>query len=109
MRSAIALGGLLVLLLACLVHAEPMRAQDRNCSDFSTWAEAQAFFLASGPGDPNHLDHDKDGIACESLPGAPTQGTARPTTVRTPTVPRGSSTPRPTTQSAGATAESPRP
>ena len=41
---------------------------DRDCGDFSTQAEAQAFFEAAGPGDPHRLDGDGDGIACESLP-----------------------------------------
>ena len=46
---------------------------DRNCSDFDTWAEAQAFYVAAGgPGlDPHRLDRDGNSIACESLPGAP--------------------------------------
>jgi hypothetical protein len=43
---------------------------DRNCSDFSTHREAQAFYeAAGGPGaDPHRLDQDRNGIACESLP-----------------------------------------
>ena len=43
---------------------------DRNCSDFSTHEEAQAFFIAAGgpESDPHNLDGDNDGIACESLP-----------------------------------------
>lgn len=43
---------------------------DRDCSDFRTQAEAQAFFeAAGGPGkDPHRLDSDGDGVACESLP-----------------------------------------
>ena len=40
---------------------------DRNCSDFSTWGEAQAFFEAAGAGDPHGLDRDNDGVACEGL------------------------------------------
>ena len=46
---------------------------DRNCSDFDNWSEAQAFFLAvGGPDeDPHKLDRNSDGVACESLPGAP--------------------------------------
>ena len=40
---------------------------DRDCRDFSTWEEAQAFYEAAGPGDPHRLDGDKDGIACEGL------------------------------------------
>lgn len=38
---------------------------DRDSSDFLTWAEAQKFFEATGPGDPHRLDGDRDGIACE--------------------------------------------
>ena len=43
---------------------------DRNCDDFATQAEAQAFFLSEGGPtyDPHGLDADGDGIACESLP-----------------------------------------
>ena len=40
----------------------------RNCSDFQTQEEAQAV-LDQDPSDPNRLDEDDDGIACESLPG----------------------------------------
>jgi len=44
--------------------------RDRDCSDFATQAEAQAFFLANGgpARDPHRLDGDGDGIACERLP-----------------------------------------
>ena len=41
---------------------------DRNCGDFATQAESQAFFEAAGPGDPHRLDGDGNGVACESLP-----------------------------------------
>lgn len=41
---------------------------DKDCSDFSTQAEAQRFFDAHGPGDPHRLDGDGDGVACEGLP-----------------------------------------
>ncbi|MCG0239167.1 MAG: thermonuclease family protein [Firmicutes bacterium] len=43
---------------------------DRDCDDFATQAEAQAFYeAAGGPArDPHGLDRDRDGIACESLP-----------------------------------------
>jgi hypothetical protein len=42
---------------------------DRNCDDFASQAEAQAFFLAQGgpSRDPHGLDADNDGIACEEL------------------------------------------
>ncbi|MET3698847.1 micrococcal nuclease [Bacillus oleivorans] len=42
---------------------------DRDCGDFDTQAEAQAFMEASGSGDPHRLDgNDNDGLACENLP-----------------------------------------
>jgi len=41
---------------------------DRDCGDFSTQTEAQAFFEASGPSDPHRLNSDGDGVVCESLP-----------------------------------------
>ncbi|MCY3655041.1 MAG: excalibur calcium-binding domain-containing protein [Chloroflexi bacterium] len=46
---------------------------DRNCGDFSTWREAQDFYEAAGgpAADPHRLDRDGDGVACQSLPGAP--------------------------------------
>lgn len=40
---------------------------DRDCSDSSSWAEAQRFYEPPRPGDPHRLDADNDGIACESL------------------------------------------
>ena len=43
---------------------------DRDCGDFATHQEAQAFYeAAGGPADDRHrLDGDGDGVACESLP-----------------------------------------
>ena len=41
---------------------------DRDCGDFSSQAEAQAFYDAAGAGDPHRLDSEGDGGACESLP-----------------------------------------
>jgi hypothetical protein len=38
-----------------------------NCSDFVSQADAQAV-LRADPTDPNRLDADKDGVACESRP-----------------------------------------
>src|SRR5215207_8793892 len=50
------------------VHANKAAAQtDLNCSSFATQEEAQAA-LNSNPSDPNNLDGDNDGIACEELP-----------------------------------------
>ena len=46
---------------------------DRDCGDFGTWITAQDFYVAAGgPDEDRHrLDRNPDGIACESLPGAP--------------------------------------
>ena len=52
--------------------------QDRDCDDFSTWQEAQAFFLAT-QNDSHGLDPDGNGIACENLPGAPAPVMPSPT------------------------------
>ena len=72
---------------------------DRNCSDFDTWSEAQAFYKAAGgPETDRHgLDSDRDGIACETLPGAPAQDTtATPVPAPTDTpVPAPTATPTP--------------
>src|SRR5829696_3836054 len=53
---------------ACIsVYADKAAAQDLNCSDFATQEEAQAE-LNRNPSDPNNLDGDDDGSACEDLP-----------------------------------------
>ena len=45
----------------------------KNCSDFSTYPEAKAWFDTHFPyyGDVARLDGDDDGEPCESLPGGP--------------------------------------
>jgi micrococcal nuclease len=45
-----------------------------NCAAFANQAQAQAV-LRADPKDPNRLDPDRDGLACETLP-APKDGTA---------------------------------
>jgi len=44
--------------------------RDRDCADFATHAEAQAFYEAAGgpERDPHRLDSDRNGLACETLP-----------------------------------------
>ena len=48
--------------------AMPALAQTLDCDDFETQAEAQAE-LEADPSDPNNLDFDGDGVACEELSG----------------------------------------
>ena len=65
-RAAIAA---LAVALVSAVAAAPAAAGDKDCSDFSSWREAQHFFIKHGGPrrDPHRLDADHDGIACESL------------------------------------------
>ena len=62
----IAVAALTTLPLAGVAQAQP----DRDCPDFATQQEAQAAF-DSRPGDPERLDGDDDGYACESRFGEP--------------------------------------
>ena len=68
-RIAATIGGslvFLVILATCFAHKAA--AQDiLNCSSFATQEEAQAE-LNRNPSDPNDLDGDNDGSACEDLP-----------------------------------------
>lgn len=55
----------------CVTPANP--GDSKNCGDFSTYAEAKAWFDLYFPfyGDVADLDANGDGIPCEGLPGAP--------------------------------------
>lgn len=63
--SAAALGSNLYDRQESLSSMAPVNT--RNCSDFSSGATAQKFFLATGGplNDGNDLDRDGDGLACE--------------------------------------------
>jgi Excalibur calcium-binding domain len=58
-----------VVTTALTVPAAAATAGDKDCSDFSTWRQAQNFYKRHGGPkyDPHRLDADHDGIACESL------------------------------------------
>ena len=56
-----------VMSIAILTASVPAFAGGVVCADFSTQAEAQAYFDAKKPG-YQRLDRDKDGVACEALP-----------------------------------------
>lgn len=56
--------GLIVVLGPAPAQARPA---DKNCSDFGSQAAAQNW-LNSHPGDPDGLDRDGDGVACDSNP-----------------------------------------
>ena len=61
---------LIVAVAAAAFSPAPAPARDFDCGHFATQAAAQDYFIAlGGPAqDPDRLDGDHDGIACESLP-----------------------------------------
>ena len=95
---AVVLAAGATLPLAGIANAQP----DRDCSDFASQADAQAA-LDSQVGDPERLDADDDGIACETqfgerpAPRRPRATTPSPTEapapVRCAPCPRAGSTP----------------
>jgi len=60
--------GIVLAAAICFPLAGVAAAQDLDCENFQTQADAQAVYNES-PSDPNGLDRDKDGKACEALPG----------------------------------------
>jgi hypothetical protein len=75
--NRLGLAAVLTLMLGVCLLAPPSasaapqgRAADRNCSDFSSQRAAQDYFIARGgpTSDPDRLDADHDGIACENNP-----------------------------------------
>ena len=81
MRRALMLAALACALITVL--PSPASAADRDCADFPSQGAAQAW-LQAHPGDPDRLDGDSDGVACEALP-CPCAGAA--TTPVVPTAP----------------------
>lgn len=61
-----------VVLVGAFIATVPSRASagDKDCSDFRSQRAAQIFFLKHGGPrrDPDRLDADHDGIACEDNP-----------------------------------------
>lgn len=90
-RAIVALVGtafaLVAFLLVGALFPNSSRA-DLDCSNFSNQAAAQeAFIAAGGPADdPNNLDADNDGVACESLP-CPCSGMIEPPPAPPPAAP----------------------
>jgi hypothetical protein len=68
----------------CFPMAGVAAAQDRDCNQFATQAQAQAFFNNT-PGDPFDLDRDNDGRACEWLPNGRYEDNTTPGTAPTQT------------------------
>ncbi|MGB3239478.1 MAG: excalibur calcium-binding domain-containing protein [Geitlerinemataceae cyanobacterium] len=99
--SLAALAGILgVSLLAQANDLPSCVNEDCDCSDFRTWQEAQVV-LDAFVGDPFLLDRDKDGTACETLPGVPAAALSTSESV--------SSTPAPTSPDPVPAQSSPQP
>ncbi|HEX5609007.1 MAG TPA: excalibur calcium-binding domain-containing protein [Solirubrobacterales bacterium] len=78
--------GLLILLTisGTFLLFAPTAAADYDCGDFGSQAEAQEHLL---PGDPDGLDADSDGIACESNPCPCSSGSSEESAPSTPSEP----------------------
>lgn len=67
---------------------DPVFTDDKNCGDFATQADAQAYFLthrSAAQPDPDHLDGNGNGIACE-VPADVTGPSSSTTVVNVPNV-----------------------
>ncbi|MGH2918978.1 MAG: thermonuclease family protein [Solirubrobacteraceae bacterium] len=78
----IAIGAVLVAVIALAAPSAWASHQgpgDRDCSDFANQAAAQDYYQAHGGPelDPDQLDGDHDGVACEALP-CPCRSSATP-------------------------------
>jgi hypothetical protein len=68
MKKAVATAAVIALgALSAAAMPSPAAASDKDCADFPTQRAAQIFFLKHGGPryDPDRLDGDDDGIACE--------------------------------------------
>jgi len=67
---AAAAGAALIALVVLMPTAASAQRRDMDCADFSSQKSAQIFFLKHGGPryDPDRLDADHDGIACEDSP-----------------------------------------
>ena len=65
-----AAGAALIALAVLLPIAASAQRRDMDCANFSSQKSAQIFFLKHGGPryDPDRLDGDHDGIACEDNP-----------------------------------------
>jgi hypothetical protein len=65
------------LILAGLASSAAIaQPAERDCRDFASQSEAQAV-LRADPTDPNGLDDDEDGVACDEFDYGPAVGTLR--------------------------------
>ena len=68
-RIAVATGTVLAASIITATPAFAASSDDYDCSDFQTQSQAQAVY-DQDPSDPNGLDREGDGIACETAGGS---------------------------------------
>src|SRR4051795_9666509 len=85
-RHTSAAADALIAVMICIGFTGTARAADRDCKDFSSQAEAQAALL---PGDPERLDADHDGLACETYGYAARASTSSTSASQVPSRPTG--------------------
>lgn len=67
MRRLLLLLAALAMVMLVAAPAAMAQSDDLDCADFDSQADAQAE-LRSDPSDPNGLDAEDDGVACETSP-----------------------------------------
>jgi hypothetical protein len=78
LATLVAMSAVVALLVAALPSGAA--ARDKDCADFSSQRAAQVFYIRHGGPryDPDRLDGDDDGIACEDNPCPCYHGTRLP-------------------------------
>jgi hypothetical protein len=66
-RAQLAIGAIALVVLSFAALPAVASASDKDCADFATQRAAQVFFIKHGGPryDPDRLDGDNDGVACE--------------------------------------------
>lgn len=66
-RSQLAIGVIALVVLSVAALPAVASASDKDCADFATQRAAQVFYIKHGGPryDPDRLDGDNDGVACE--------------------------------------------
>ena len=77
MRRTMFLLAVAVVLALAAAPSAFAQANDQDCADFPSQAAAQAH-LEADPSDPDNLDADDDGLACESFDYGDESGAAPP-------------------------------
>ena len=89
MRRFMLLAALCAALVLAMAPAVMAQTGDLDCANFATQEEAQQVYNQD-PSDPNGLDDDNDGMACDTLPSSGTGTVEPPTQYQPPQTPTAS-------------------